>query len=311
MLEIESDGCQHFKEEIRYLEHVQLVLTIEYTRRGDLTIFVTTPMGTRSVLLPVRSEDSSDEGFKRWAFMTTHAWGEDPRGIWTLEIKDGGESRTNTGTLRDWQLVLHGTKEKPHHQNITHPEIPIHRKAIPDDIKNNGKSSVQITQITYTFGEQASPPQTILPPNEAFSQLFPNNLNLPIQQQQPFTSLTNNQNAIESLQNSISSDYNYNLNSNNYNPYTGTSLSTYGSDTPNFNTNNYNNNNNANALANLLSSQTLAQLSKVQQQLEHPVNSVSQLSNIQAYQPGNNQFPVNNLVGRSLSWSQSPNLQQL
>jgi len=151
-LEIESDGCQNTGNEIRYIEQVQLLLSIDYTRRGDLTIFLTSPMGTKSCLLPIRSEDSSDEGFHRWPFMTTHAWGEDPRGKWILEIKDGGESRSKTGFLKDWQLVIHGTKEKPDHQNITHPDIPTHKKAVTDDTHKPEKSSVQITQITYSFG---------------------------------------------------------------------------------------------------------------------------------------------------------------
>jgi len=174
-LEIQSDGCKGTPNEIRYLEHIQVVLTIEYSRRGDLVIFMVTPMGTRTCLLPVRSEDSSDEGFKRWAFMSTHAWGEDPRGTWTLEIKDGGESRSNTGALKDWQLVIHGTKTKPYHQNITHPDVPTHRKAVPDDVKNSAKSSVQITQITYTFGDQHPPSssQTIVPTNEQLNLFNP------------------------------------------------------------------------------------------------------------------------------------------
>jgi len=172
-LEIESDGCAGTKNEIRYIEHVQVLLSIDYSRRGDLTIFLTSPMGTRSCLLPIRSEDSSDEGFRKWPFMTTHAWGEDPRGNWLLEIKDGGESRRNTGFLKDWQLLIHGTREKPTHQNITHPETPTHQKAVPDDVKKVEKSSVQITQITYSFagggGSQVAS-QTPYPAHAAESQ---------------------------------------------------------------------------------------------------------------------------------------------
>lgn len=164
--------------EIRYTEHVQLTLSMDYTRRGDLTIFLTSPMGTRSCLLPVRSEDSSDEGFRKWPFMTTHAWGEDPRGTWTLEIKDGGESRQNTGFLKDWQLLVHGTKTKPGHQNITHPDVPVHRKAVPDDTRKYGgpseKSSVQITQITYSLATQPSaPPYPVAPVVEPPSEMVP------------------------------------------------------------------------------------------------------------------------------------------
>ncbi|XP_065059960.1 neuroendocrine convertase 1-like [Rhopilema esculentum] len=156
-VEIETDGCLGTKNEIRYLEHVQLVLTLDYSRRGDLTIILTTPMGTKSILLPTRSEDSSDEGFKKWPFMTTHAWGEDPRGKWTLEIHDAGDARANTGTLRDWQLVLYGTKQKPNYLKVSHPDIPIHRKAVNDDTKSiqgHQQPSVTITKVTYTFGSR-------------------------------------------------------------------------------------------------------------------------------------------------------------
>ena len=178
-VEVETDACAGTKNEIRYLEHVQMILTLEYSRRGDLTIILTTPMGTKTVLLPTRSEDSSDEGFKRWPFMTTHAWGEDPRGKWTLEIRDAGDARANTGTLRDWQLVLFGTKQKPGVQKVSHPDIPLHRKAVPDDTKTvqgNQQPSVTITKVTYTFGSQPisqTQPSSQLIPAQSIPQALP------------------------------------------------------------------------------------------------------------------------------------------
>lgn len=223
LLEIEADGCVRTKNEIRYLEHVQLVLTIDYARRGDLTVFLTTPMGTRSCLLPVRGEDSSDEGFHKWTFMTTHAWGEDPRGNWVLEIKDGGESRRNTGYLKDWQLILHGTKTKPDHQNITHPDIPIHQKAIPDDVKKVEKSSVQITQITYTFGNQGASQTYIPSPSEPQTPYTPSTLvpETPITPQYPVLQNTAQINPMNFAQ----GFNNYNSNNNIYsNPYARTNV---------------------------------------------------------------------------------------
>jgi len=107
-----SNGCTGTGAEIRYLEHVQILLSLDYTRRGDLVVYLTSPMGTKSCLLSPRKEDLSDEGFTKWPFMTTHSWGEDPRGTWTIEIKDLGDNRPNHGTLTEWQLILHGTKEK-------------------------------------------------------------------------------------------------------------------------------------------------------------------------------------------------------
>lgn len=222
LLEIESDGCTRTKNEIRYTEHVQLVLSIDYTRRGDLTIFLTSPMGTRSCLLPIRGEDSSDEGFHKWTFMTTHAWGEDPRGKWTLEIKDGGESRRNTGYLKDWQLIMHGTKLKPDHQNFTHPEVPIHRKAVPDDVKKVEKSSVQITQITYTFGNQGAS-QTNIPSAGLTSYTSQTNNALP---STPYSGLQNIPKSTVDFTQAFN-PYNGNSNTNPYNPYARTDIPSY------------------------------------------------------------------------------------
>jgi hypothetical protein len=42
----------------------------------------------RSMILSRRpNDDDSRDGFTKWPFMTTHTWGEDPRGRWTLEVK--------------------------------------------------------------------------------------------------------------------------------------------------------------------------------------------------------------------------------
>jgi len=280
VVEIESDGCEKTGSEIRYLEHIQLLLTIEYTRRGDLVLFITSPMGTRTCLLPVRSEDSSDEGFKRWAFMSTHAWGEDPRGKWTLELKDGGESRSNNGVLKDWSLVLHGTKDKPHHQNITHPEIPIHKKAVPDDVKNTAKSSVQITQITYTFGEQhpPSPSQTIVPTNDQMN-LFNTQMYSPqvvVPNPQPVVNAFSSSPAA-STPALLGAEYNYNTNAN-LNPYLRNSIPSYNPNS--FSANNY---------LNLFNSPSL----------------LSPLTTSQMYQNQANSPSVSTgLVGRSIPWQQ-------
>ncbi|XP_055522944.1 neuroendocrine convertase 2 [Wyeomyia smithii] len=46
-LRIKTDACRGTDTEVRYLEHVQAVITANATRRGDLELFVTSPMGTR------------------------------------------------------------------------------------------------------------------------------------------------------------------------------------------------------------------------------------------------------------------------
>lgn len=152
-----SNGCSGTGAEIRYLEHVQILLSLDYTRRGDLVVYLTSPMGTKSCLLSPRKEDLSDEGFTKWPFMTTHSWGEDPRGTWTLEIKDLGDNRPNHGTLTEWQLILHGTKEKPNHQPIEHPEKP--RDSVPVPVSSAPPQFHQVPSgPTYTFASSPPPP---------------------------------------------------------------------------------------------------------------------------------------------------------
>lgn len=70
------------------MEHVQVFTTIEYSRRGDLHINMTSPSGLETMLLSERSGDQSKDGFKNWAFMSVHSWGEKPSGTWKIKIMD-------------------------------------------------------------------------------------------------------------------------------------------------------------------------------------------------------------------------------
>jgi len=85
---LESDGCRAYHR-VTYVEHVQAVITLSASRRGEVEVFLTSPRGTRSTLLARRSRDASTEGFHAWAFMTTHSWGEPAVGVWRLEVRNG------------------------------------------------------------------------------------------------------------------------------------------------------------------------------------------------------------------------------
>lgn len=87
-LTISTDSCKGTGSEVNYIEHVQAIITLNATRRGDLIMHLTSPMGTRSMILNRRPfDDDNKNGFVRWPFMTTHTWGENPRGTWKLEVK--------------------------------------------------------------------------------------------------------------------------------------------------------------------------------------------------------------------------------
>ncbi|CAF1401090.1 unnamed protein product [Adineta ricciae] len=139
-LTISTDACKDTKDEINYLEHVQAFVTLKSSRRGNTVIFLTSPLGTRSLILSRRPlDDDSSKGFYKWPFMTTHAWAERARGIWTLEIRFDNDDYANapltahqnqtasdkkesqkatTGEFFEWSLVLHGTKT-PLYENQT------------------------------------------------------------------------------------------------------------------------------------------------------------------------------------------------
>lgn len=92
---VSTDGCRGQMDEVNYLEHVQVVVTLQAQRRGELELYLTSPAGTKSMLLGRRSSDTAGDGLSNWAFMTTHSWGEAPVGSWKLEVK-------NSGTTSKW-----------------------------------------------------------------------------------------------------------------------------------------------------------------------------------------------------------------
>uniref|UniRef100_A0A3Q3X320 Uncharacterized protein n=1 Tax=Mola mola TaxID=94237 RepID=A0A3Q3X320_MOLML len=112
-----ATGCTDNPNHVIYLEHVVVRITITHPRRGDLSINLTSPSGTKSQLLANRLFDHSMEGFKNWEFMTTHCWGEKAAGDWVLEIYDSPSqlrSQKVPGKLKEWSLVLYGTSLHPY-----------------------------------------------------------------------------------------------------------------------------------------------------------------------------------------------------
>ncbi|CAF1146837.1 unnamed protein product [Adineta steineri] len=139
-LTIKTDACKNTPNEVNYLEHVQAFVTLKSSRRGNTVMFLTSPLGTRSLILSRRPlDDDSTKGFYKWPFMTTHAWAERAQGIWTLEIRFDNDDYANTsltnqqnqtisdkhesqkpttGEFFEWSLVLHGTKQAPYQDQI-------------------------------------------------------------------------------------------------------------------------------------------------------------------------------------------------
>uniref|UniRef100_A0A8C5KKV9 Neuroendocrine convertase 1 n=1 Tax=Jaculus jaculus TaxID=51337 RepID=A0A8C5KKV9_JACJA len=115
IIEIPTRACEGQENAITSLEHVQFEATIEYSRRGDLHVTLTSAAGTSTVLLAERERDTSPNGFKNWDFMSVHTWGENPIGTWTLRITDMSGRMENEGRIVSWKLILHGTSSQPEH----------------------------------------------------------------------------------------------------------------------------------------------------------------------------------------------------
>jgi proprotein convertase subtilisin/kexin type 2 len=109
-----TDACMGTPTEVNYLEHVQAIVSFNSSRRGDTTMYLVSPAGTRTMILSRRPKDEdSKDGFTNWPFMTTHTWGENPSGKWRLIVRFQGE-RPQKGFIKRWTLMLHGTKEAPY-----------------------------------------------------------------------------------------------------------------------------------------------------------------------------------------------------
>lgn len=87
-LSIPTKACAGTIAEINKLEHVVLTISFIHRRRGDVSILLMSPSGTKNEMLSTRHYDDSKEGLDNWGFMTVHCWGENPRGFWQLKLID-------------------------------------------------------------------------------------------------------------------------------------------------------------------------------------------------------------------------------
>ena len=68
--------------QVRYWYYIECTCTYTLSNIvGNIVMYLTSPMGTKSMILSKRpKDDDSKEGFTKWPFMTTHSWAERPAG---------------------------------------------------------------------------------------------------------------------------------------------------------------------------------------------------------------------------------------
>ncbi|XP_046548002.1 PC3-like endoprotease variant B [Haliotis rubra] len=110
MDEVEVTGCKGEKNRIHNLEHVQVKIKLQHSRRGDIQMTLVSPSGTKSQILSPRPHDDRQKGID-FTFMTVHSWSENPEGKWQLYVADNPQelTRNNEGELEEWSLILYGT----------------------------------------------------------------------------------------------------------------------------------------------------------------------------------------------------------
>ena len=89
----------------RTIEAIQIKLDITHSYIGDLGIELTSPSGTKSILMNINSgivqQDIDGE-----VLLTNAFYGESSQGNWQLKIIDGAAQ--DTGTLNNWELKVYG-----------------------------------------------------------------------------------------------------------------------------------------------------------------------------------------------------------
>lgn len=153
---LEVTGCPQGLP-VLYIEHIQVITTIRFGKRGDLKLTLFSPMGTRSVLLPPRPQDYNQNGFHKWPFLTVQMWGEDPRGIWTLLVESISTNMNIGGIFSDWTMLLYGTEEpaQPSDQRYGPYNQQFHRPAGGIGQQQHSQNETTTTQ-EITFGDLRS-----------------------------------------------------------------------------------------------------------------------------------------------------------
>ncbi|CAM4138278.1 S8 family serine peptidase [Pseudoalteromonas byunsanensis] len=112
------------------IEAVQLKLNLDHERLRDVAIELTSPSGTRSVVMSARTGflDGTDGGYTDSVMLSHHFYGEKSQGNWTIKVIDTDKGASSTliynpniglfttngtnnaldGVLKDWSLRIYG-----------------------------------------------------------------------------------------------------------------------------------------------------------------------------------------------------------
>ncbi|BFZ01977.1 hypothetical protein BsWGS_05016 [Bradybaena similaris] len=119
VVKFKTDGCAGQENEVNFLEHVKVLVSVAHQRRGSIYVALQSAMGTKTPLMLERKLDTKNKALKVWPLLSTHSWGERPQGTWTVRVADRNVFRHSGvyhGNVSSLKLVLYGTKHQPDHQ---------------------------------------------------------------------------------------------------------------------------------------------------------------------------------------------------
>lgn len=79
------DGCL----KIEAIEHIQVNISLSFSPRAMMEMYIISPYGMKSQLLYTRMYDAitSRKNYKGLVVTSLHFWGENPAGEWTVLFK--------------------------------------------------------------------------------------------------------------------------------------------------------------------------------------------------------------------------------
>ena len=100
------------------VEWVEVEFAGRHSYLGDLTLVLTSPDGTKSVLAKQhRSPDIAtiynNNKNLNWTYTSNQYWGESVTGDWTLEVIDEYDGNIYATYWTDWKINVYGTKKEP------------------------------------------------------------------------------------------------------------------------------------------------------------------------------------------------------
>ena len=85
---------------------------IRWLERGRVTVSLTSPSGTTSMILPRRPGDIYPNSYDDWPLLSVHFWGENPAGTWTVNVSFDAIP-TGEITVAIPRVVIYGTGRVP------------------------------------------------------------------------------------------------------------------------------------------------------------------------------------------------------